>query len=77
MDREWDFDEAIKSGYWYEPEFFAEALEKIINPPHRFIKHYMACCHYSKDAAPGWYNTALTYARSNISLVFPGVRSAL
>jgi len=37
MDREWDFDEAIKSGYWYVPEFFGEALEKIINPPHRFV----------------------------------------
>ena len=25
---EWDFHETIKSGYWYDPEFFAEAREK-------------------------------------------------
>jgi len=31
----------------------------------------MAWCHYSKDAAPGWYDTALTYTRSNISLARP------
>jgi len=31
----------------------------------------MAWCHYSKDAAPGWYDTALTYTRSNVSLARP------
>lgn len=25
---EWDFHETIKSGYWYDSELFAEALEK-------------------------------------------------
>ena len=25
---EWDFYGTIKSGYWYEPEFVAEALER-------------------------------------------------
>ncbi|RPA97435.1 hypothetical protein L873DRAFT_1844794 [Choiromyces venosus 120613-1] len=49
---EWDFDETIKSGYW-------------------FVKHYMSWCHYSRDAAPGWYDTALTYTRSNVSLTHP------
>jgi len=44
---------------------------KIINTPHRFVKHYMSWCHYSKDAAPGWYDTALTYTRSNVSLARP------
>lgn len=31
----------------------------------------MSWCHYSKDAAPGWYDTALTYTRSNVSIARP------
>ncbi|PWW80863.1 hypothetical protein C7212DRAFT_361352 [Tuber magnatum] len=46
-------------------------FHETIKSDYWFVKHYMAWCHYSRDAAPGWYDTALTCTRSNVSLTHP------